>query len=140
MKNITQQLIDIYNLKNIDFMGYEFNSGNVSYHHLLIPRRLGGEETIENGAILNRKTSHPYLHIIEGRDLEMFNSITNEMIIQKMLGKLDIKSLKKIHDILTQFEREHSSDTTKKGKLLIKEEYTRRPKLWLIRQFILKML
>lgn len=129
MKNITQQMIDIYNLKNIDFMGYEFNLGNVSYHHLLIPRRLGGEETIENGAILNRKTSHPYLHIIEGRDLDMFNSITNEMILQKMLGKLDIKSLKKIRDILIQFEREHSSDTTSKGQPLIKECYTNRPRI-----------
>lgn len=129
MKDITREIINIYNLTTIDFMGYEFNLGNVSYHHLLIPRRLGGEETIENGAILNRKTSHPYLHIIEGRDLDMFNSITNEMIIQKMLGKLDIKSLKKIRDILIQFEREHSSDTTSKGQLLIKERYTRRPRI-----------
>ena len=129
MKNITQQMIDIYNLKNIDFMGYEFNLDNVSYHHLIIPRRKGGEETIENGAILNRKTSHPYLHIIEGRDYDMFCAITNEMIIEKMLGQLNIKSLKKIRDILIQFEREHSSDTTSKGQLLIKECYIKRPKL-----------
>ena len=129
MKNITREIIKTYNLTTIDFMGYEFNPNNVSYHHLLIPRRKGGEETFENGVILNRKTSHPYLHIIEGRDIDMFNSITNEMIIEKMLGRLDIQSLKKIRDILIQFEREHSSDTTKKGKLLIKEEYTRRAKL-----------
>lgn len=129
MKDITQKMIDIYNLKNIDFMGYEFNLSNASYHHLIIPRRNNGLETIENGAILNRYTSHPYLHIIEGRDYDMFNAITNEMIIEKMLGKLDINSLKRIRDILIQFEQEHSSDTTSKGQPLIKERYTRRPKL-----------
>jgi len=129
MKDITREIINIYNLIDIDFMGYEFNLSNASYHHLLVARRKGGEETIENGAVLNRKTSHPYLHIIEGRDLDMFNAITNEMVIQKMLGRLDLASLRRIHDILTQFEHEHSSDTTTKGHLLIKECYTRRPKL-----------
>lgn len=129
MKNITHLMIDIYNLKDIDFMGYVFTKNNASYHHLIVPRRNGGPATVENGAVLNGRTSHPYLHIVEGRDYDMFLAITSEMIDENILGHLDIKSLKRIHDILTQFEREHSSDTTKKGKLLIKEEYTRRPKL-----------
>ena len=129
MKNITHLMIDIYNLKDIDFMGYAFTKNNASYHHLIVPRRNGGPATVENGAVLNGRTSHPYLHIVEGRDYDMFLAITSEMIDENILGRLDIKSLKRIHDILTQFEREHSSDTTKKGKLLIKEEYTRRPKL-----------
>ena len=94
-----------------------------------MPRRNGGLSTVENGAVLNGKTSHPYLHIVEGRDYDMFLAITSEMIDENVLGRLDINNLKRIHDVLTQFEREHSSDTTKKGKLLIKEEYTRRAKL-----------
>lgn len=129
MKDITREMIIIYNLTTIDFMGYEFNVNNVSYHHLILPRRKGGKKTIENGAILNRKTSHPYLHIIEGRDYDMFCAITNEMIIEKMLGHLDIQSLKKIRDILIQFEQEHCSDTTSKGQPLIKEQYIKRPNL-----------
>lgn len=129
MKSITRLMIDVYNLKKIDFMGYQFTKNNASYHHLVVPRRLGGPETIDNGAVLNGKTSHPYLHRIESVDLDMFNHITSEMIDINIKGYLDIYNLRKIDDILTQFEREHSSDTTKKGKLLIKEEYTRRVKL-----------
>lgn len=128
MKSITRLMIDVYNLKKIDFMGYQFTKNNASYHHLVVPRRLGGPETIDNGAVLNGKTSHPYLHRIESVDLDMFNYITSEMIDINIKGYLDIYNLRKIDDILTQFEREHSSDTTKKGKLLIKEEYTRRVK------------
>lgn len=129
MKNITRVMIDIYNLKHIDFMGYEFSTKNASYHHLIVPRRNGGHETIQNGAILNGKTSHPYLHIIENCDYDMFLAITSEMIDENILGRLDANSLRKIHDILLQFEREHSGDTNKKGKLLIKEQFIRRPKI-----------
>lgn len=128
MKYITRVMINLYNLKKIDFMGYSFTRNNASYHHLVVPRRLNGPETVENGAVLNGKTSHPYLHRIESVDLDMFNHITSEMIDINIKGYLDIYNLRKIDDILTQFEREHSSDTTKKGKLLIKEEYTRRMK------------
>lgn len=126
MKRITNLMISQYNLKKIDFMGYIFTRDNASYHHLIIPRRLGGPETVQNGAILNGKTSHPYLHIIEYKDLDIFNLITSEMIDMNIKGFLDSSNLRKINDLLTCFEREHSGDSTKKGKVLIKEEYTRR--------------
>ena len=45
------------------------------------------------------------------------------MIEENILGRLDVNCLKRIDDILDRFEREHSSDTTAKGKCLIKEEY-----------------
>lgn len=126
MKSVTNIMINLYNLKKIDFMGYEFTRRNASYHHLIIPRRLGGKETVENGAVLNGKTSHPYLHRIESVDLDAFNYITSEMIDINIKGYLDFDNLRRIDDVLCQFEKEHCSDTTKKGKLLIKEEYTRR--------------
>jgi len=126
MKAITNIMIDLYNLKKIDFMGYTFTKNNASYHHLIIPRRLGGAETIQNGAVLNGKTSHPYLHRIENVDRDVFNYITSEMIDINIKGYLDVANLKNIDDVLCLFEREHSGDTTKHGKLLIKEEYTRR--------------
>ena len=119
-------MISQYNLKKIDFMGYTFTRDNASYHHLIIPRRLGGPETVQNGAILNGKTSHPYLHIIERKDLDIFNLITSEMIDENIKGRLDPDNLRRINDLLNCFEREHSGDSTKKGKALIKEEYTRR--------------
>ena len=126
MKSITNLMINVYNLHKIDFMGYRFTRNNASYHHLIVPRRLGGLETLENGAVLNGKTSHPYLHRIENVDLDIFNYITSEMIDINIKGYLDKENLRHIDDVLTLFEKEHSADTTKKGKLLIKEEYTRR--------------
>jgi len=126
MKPITKLIIEEYNLKKIDFMGYEFTRTNATYHHLIVPRRNGGKETFENGAVLNGKTSHPYLHIVESIDQDKFNAITNEMIIEKMIGGIDQECLKKIDDILTGFERENSGKRTSKGRILIKEEYTKR--------------
>lgn len=123
MKEITNLMLNVYKLEEIDFMGYEFNKSNASFHHLLVPRRRGGEESIENGAILNRKTSHPYLHIVEGRDYEKFLEITSEMLDENIKGRLDIENIKRIDEILDAFEREHSGDTTAKGRSLIKEEY-----------------
>ena len=119
-------MINMYNLKKIDFMGYRFTKNNASYHHLIIPRRSGGKETIDNGAILNGRTSHPYIHVVESKDYDMFLAITSEMIDENIKGKLDKDNIRRIDDILCQFEKEHSGDTTKKGKLLIKEEFTHR--------------
>lgn len=130
MKYITKLMIEEYNLKNIDMMGYRFNKNNASYHHLIIPRRMGGLETIENGAVLNGKTSHPYLHIVEGIDLDMFIAITQEIIDEKALGRLDKGCLKRIDDILNQFEKEHSGKRTSKGKVLIKPEFVYERKMF----------
>lgn len=110
-----------------DFMGYSFYQNNqLSYHHLIIPRRLNGKMTFENGAILRQNTSHDYLHRIESVDYDMFLALTSEMIDENIKGYLDIQNLRSIDDILTQFEREYCSLTTKKGKPIIKEEYTKR--------------
>lgn len=126
MKSITKQMIEDYNLKNIDFMGYEFKRTNASYHHLIIPKRNGGKETKENGAVLNGRTSHPYLHVIENFDYDRFLAITSEMIDENILGRLDKDCLKRIDDILKGFEQEYSGRRTSKGKMLVKEEYTKR--------------
>lgn len=126
MKYITKMMIEEYNLRDIDFMGYKFTKGNASFHHLIIPRRNGGKETIENGAILNGKTSHPYLHLIESFDYDRFLAITSEMIDENILGRIDKDCLKRIDKILKGFEKEYSGKKGSKGKILIKEEYTKR--------------
>lgn len=135
MKEITRIMIKKYNLMKLkyDFMGYEFNNKNqLSFHHLIVPKRLCrnqglGEGYFEwNGAILRQNTSHDYLHTIEQYDLDMFNAITSEMIDENIKGRIDLENLIMIDDILTQFEREYCSERTKKGNYIIKEEYTRR--------------
>lgn len=129
MREITKLMIKKYALKKLkyDFMGYEFqDTGQLSYHHLIIPRRLGGQETIENGVVLRRNTSHDYIHLIENYDFDVFSAISSEMIDENIKGYLDIENLKRIDDILNNFEREYCSFRNYKGKLIIKEEYTKR--------------
>lgn len=129
MKNITVTMINMYKINKLgfDFMGYKFDTKNqLSYHHLIIPKRNNGPETIQNGAILTQSqivSSHDYLHVIERIDPEIFYKITSEMIDENIKGKLDIQNLRAIHDMLRYFEREHDHDTTKKGKLLIKRSF-----------------
>ena len=135
MKEITKIMIKKYELMKLgyDFMGYDIiNKNNLSFHHLIIPHRdckaMGlGEGYLEwNGAILNQNTSHNYLHLIEAKDYDMFLAITNELIDENIKGHLDIDNLRRIHDILECFEREHINDKRKKGNILIKKEYMRR--------------
>ena len=129
MKQIVRNMIVLYKINELgfDFCGYSLQKGDIyTYHHNIIARRNGGPETISNGAILCGKSSHPYLHIIEAKDLERFNAITSELIDENIKGYLDQENLLAIDDILNGFEKEYYGTYTKKGKPLIKEEYTRR--------------
>lgn len=134
MKEITRLMVKEFNLKKLgcDFMGFRLNRGDIyTYHHLIVPHRhckemgLGEGYTRQNGAILFT-TSHEYLHLIESKDLEIFNLITSEMIDENIKGYLDTYNLMKINDLLNCFEREHEHDRSKKGKILIKKEYYNR--------------
>lgn len=127
-KSVREEMIRLYQLKRLgfDFMGYTFSNKNqLSYHHLIVPRRFGGKATIENGSILRQNTSHDYLHKIEPIDREVFELITNRMIEMNKNGKLDVENLRIIRDLLLYFEREHDHDKLSSGKSLIKREYVR---------------
>ena len=129
MKQITRLMIYEYKIKELkyDFMGYTFKlNKELSFHHLITPKRDGGKPTLQNGSVLVRDTAHDYLHRIESRDKEIFALITNEMIEENLKGKLDIENLRKIRDLLEYFEKEHCADKTNRGYPLIKEEYIRR--------------
>lgn len=128
MKEVTKLMIREFKIKQLgyDFMGYSLQKGDIyTFHHLIIPKRYGGKYVRWNGAILCT-TPHEYLHIIENKDYEMFCYLTSEMIDMNFKGFLDSSNIRNIDNLLSQFEREHCSDKTSKGKLLIKEEYTRR--------------
>ncbi len=104
-------------------MGYVLQPDDVfTFHHLIIPNKLGGTYTIENGAILVRR-SHTYLHLIEKFDYLKFCYITSEMINMNVKRSLDINSIKIIDDILSQFEYENQFRKNIKDKFLIKDEY-----------------
>ena len=132
MKEITKIMVNDFKIMKLgyDFLGYKVNrKQDLSFHHLIIQRRhckeagLGEGYLYWNGAILRQNTSHDYLHLIENIDPEIFYELTSEMIDENIKGRLDIDNLKRIHDLLLYFEREHDHDTSKKGKLLIKREF-----------------
>ena len=132
MREVTNLMVNEFKIMKLgmDFMGYHVNrKQDLSYHHLIVQRRhckeagLGEGYLYWNGAILRQNTSHDYLHIIEKIDPDIFCELTSEMIDENIKGRLDIDNLKRIHDLLLYFEREHDHDTSKKGKLLIKREF-----------------
>ena len=133
MRAITNLMINDFKLKKLgyDFMGFSFKrKEQLSFHHLIVARKDCKELHIPsegylywNGAILRQNTSHDYLHIIEKIDPDIFYELTSEMIDENIKGRLDIDNLKRIHDLLLYFEREHDHDASKKGKLLIKREF-----------------
>lgn len=137
MREITEKMIKNFKIMELgfDFMGYSVDKkSSLSFHHLIIPHRESQKHRIGegylywNGAILRQNTSHDYLHLIETIDYDMFMAITSEMIDENIKGYLDITNLRYINDVLCQFEREHCSDISKKGKLLIKDDYLKRRK------------
>lgn len=135
MKEITKIMIEKYRLKKLkyDMMGYMFKrTQDLSFHHTIISHKdckemgLGEGYWEWNGSILVQKSSHDFLHVVENYDYDRFLAITSELIDENIKEYVDKANLIAINDILTGFEREYCGKRTKKGNLLIKEEYTRR--------------
>ena len=135
MRETTKLMIKKFMLTKLkyDFMGYEFSKKiDLSFHHLIVPHKnckeLGlGEGYFDwNCSILNKNSSHPYLHLIGDYDYDIFSAITNEMINENLQGYIDMSNLRKINDILNVFERDYGDIKNKKGYPIIKKEYTKR--------------
>lgn len=127
--DVTNLMIKKFNIKELgyDFMGYSLQSESVlTFHHLIIPNRLGGRRTMNNGAILCGDTAHTYLHLIESLNQHTFNLITSEMIDMNVRRKLSIYNLKRINEILCEFERLYGDKKNSKDQPLIKEKYKER--------------
>ena len=127
--DVTNLMIKRFNIRELgyDFMGYSLQTGTVlTFHHLIIPNRLGGQRTIDNGAILCGDTAHTYLHLIELINHQIFNFITSEMIDMNIKRELNIHNLKRINEILCEFEYIYGSLKNSKDKHLIKEKYKKR--------------
>ena len=132
MKQITHEMIEIFKINKLkyDFMGYTFKRTNeLSFHHLVVPKReckaqgLGDGYLFWNGAILKQDTSHDYLHIIERIDRKYFEKITEILIYENQMRKLDKESLIRIRELLLEFEERYKYEETKGGRRLIKSQY-----------------
>ena len=132
MREVTKLLVNDFKIKELgyDFAGYKLvNRNDISFHHYLTARRdcrrvgLGDGYIYENGVILNCKTSHPELHLVESKEERLFYYITSEFLDMKNKGYLDIENLRRVQEILLEFEHKYRNATDKKGKKLIKREY-----------------
>ena len=126
MKQITKLMVNMYNLKGIDFAGYKVSKDNPYTYHHLIKRCNFGKKTIENGAILT-KNAHEYLHIVETRTLELYVYINNVLKqINEQGHEPLLRQILAIDYLLKLFEKDHINDVSSKNKRLIKSEYLRR--------------
>lgn len=126
-------MVNEYGLKKLhaDMLGYKVTRNNdYSFHHLVIPHRDCGRQRIPhegyvewNGAILSSRTAHPYLHVIERFDREMFEYITQELVDINQKGYVDRENLLRVYSELYDFERIFGGEYTKKGHKLIKPEF-----------------
>lgn len=127
LKNIVCKMLKIYvPYSNLDWMNYKLVKENISFHH--IKKKVdGGKKVIENGAILQNNTSHPYLHLIEIIDINTYlelNNIFKDINSQKHEPTLMQRGI--VEDILLTFEEKHRWDKDRDGNLLIKRKYLKR--------------
>ena len=127
MSCIVSEMRDLYRLRGYDFMGYTYNSiKDLSFHHIQKACE-GGQKTIDNGSLLNKNTSHPYLHIIECKELSMYLMINSILLdINRQQAPPTKMQLIMIRDILLEFEDKYRNATNSAGKRLIKKPYIER--------------
>ena len=127
MKNTTNRLFYDFGLYKLgyDFMGYNFNNkAELSYHHIQ-PKSYKGKTTYENGSLLVRNTSHNYIHLIEENEFKIFIELSQELIAEHKDG-ITKEHLLAIRQMLEYFEGKYKDMYTKRGGLIVKEEYVRR--------------
>jgi hypothetical protein len=125
MSRLRERLYKDYELETLgyDFMGYEFGTKkDLSTHHI-IPKHSGGQTKKNNLCVLNRYTSHNYIHLIEDYDYKAFLNISRCLMEQVKLGKVSIGEINTIFELLQEFEFKHRNIEDRNGDPIIKEEY-----------------
>ena len=125
MSRLRERLYKDYSLEQLgyDFMGYEFSSKKeLSTHHIL-PKHSGGKTDKKNLCILNRFTSHNYIHLIEDTDYKVFLEISKYLMEQVVKGEISRDQLLRINDALEFFEFKFRDEEDRHGDKLIKPEY-----------------
>lgn len=125
MSRLRERLYKEYNLEKLgyDFLGYTFGSKkDLSTHHIL-PKHSGGKTKKDNLCVLNRYTSHNYIHLIEDTDYKIFLQVSKFLLEQVKKGEIGEEQLLRINDILEVFEKKYKDEEARTGELLIKPEY-----------------
>lgn len=124
LKQVAKDIMLDCDVKDVDFMGYKKKKNDkFTFHHLIVPARYGGPYEYWNGVLLCGKTSHPYLHVIENVDIDVFNYITSLMIEEKNLSRIDLDILREIDKTLKKFEHKYETARFNNKKRVLKPEF-----------------
>lgn len=125
MSRLRERIFKTYHLDslNYDFMGYEFESKKELSTHHIIPKHSGGKTKTDNLCILNRFTSHNYIHLIEDTDYKVFLEISKYLMEQVKKGEISREEILRINDALEFFEFKFRDEEDRHGERLIKPEY-----------------
>jgi len=127
LKNITREMLKIYKpISGMDWMNYKIvRKDQMTAHHLL-KKSEGGRLTLDNIALL-LPHAHQYLHLIEFKDIEIYNAINKIFKIVNQQGCEPTTEQRQIIEyFLLEFEKAHKSDKNSKGNALIKYKYLQR--------------
>jgi hypothetical protein len=125
MSRLREKLYKEYKLEELgyDFLGYTFDSKKeLSTHHIL-PRHSGGKTKKDNLCVLNRFTSHNYIHLIEDTDYKVFLELSKYLLEEVKRGEIEREQLLRIADALQFFEFKYRNEEDRHGERLIKPEY-----------------
>jgi len=107
-------------------MNYKIVRKDMSFHHI-VKKSNGGRRDMSNGALLMGNSAHPYLHLIECKDIETYNAINKIFKYINQQGYEPTMEQREIIEyLLKEFESVHKWDKGSKGKLLIKRKYLER--------------
>lgn len=126
LKNITREMLKIYKpISGMDWMNYKLIRGDMTAHHILKAEH-GGKLEIPNIAPL-RSVSHQYLHLIEFKDIEIYNAINKIFKLVNQQGCEPTTEQRQIIEyFLLEFEKAHKNGKNSKGNALIKYKYLQR--------------
>ena len=127
MRKDVVAMLEIYKpYSGLDWMNYKIVRKDMSFHHI-VKKSNGGRRDMSNGALLMGNSAHPYLHLIECKDIETYNAINKIFKYINQQGYEPTMEQREIIEyLLKEFESVHKWDKGSKGKLLIKRKYLER--------------
>lgn len=112
-RNLIIELSQIFDIKDIDFLGYPITKDNpLQYHHIIFKQN-GGKTTIDNGALLTSK-SHSLFHKIVNNEYITSKKITREF---KKLNESKMPPTVEYYEKIKELLIEYQIKEEKKSKI-----------------------
>jgi len=112
-RKILDELIEIFDIKDVDFLGDKITKKNpLQYHHIVFKSN-GGKTTLDNGAPLTKK-SHSLFHRIVNNQYITSKKITREF---KKLNESKMPPTKEYYENIKSLLEEFQIKEERKSKL-----------------------